>query len=112
MLSLQSLSVLLQVRALLCPQLSLAPLLAARPLHLACSLAALRGLLGLVPGAAAAASTLTGRVIAQSSTPPDAALVLFLLCCAVLRRASFTSGGRWGIITAAHGRAAQNGSRP
>ena len=96
-LSVQSLSVLLQVRALLHRGLSLTPLAAARPAHLAFSLAALRLLLGLVPGAAAAAAA-GERLIMQSRTAPDAALVLFALCCAALYGTSFTSGGQKGIM--------------
>ena len=97
-LSLQSLSVLLQVRALVSRELSLLPLLAARPLHLAVSLAALRLLLGCVPGAAAAARTLGGGLIVSSRTAPDTALVLFALCCAVLYGIRFTTGKGWGIM--------------
>lgn len=103
-LSIQSLSVLLQVRALLCSELSLLPLLAARPLHLALSLVWLRIFLRLVPGEAEAASTLADRVITRTRIAPDAALVLFFLCCAVLWRAGgFTSAGRSGIIKRAKG---------
>lgn len=103
-LSIQSLSVLLQVRALLCSELSLAPLLAARPLHLAFSLLWLKVFLRFVPGEAAAASTLADRVITRTRIAPDAALVLFLLCCAVLWRAgSFTSAKQSGIIKRAKG---------
>ena len=98
-LSIQSLSVLLQVRALLCSELSLAPLLAARPLHLAFSLLWLKVLLRFVPGQAEAASTLADRVITRTRIAPDAALVLFALCCAVLWRAGgFTSAKQSGII--------------
>lgn len=97
-LSIQSLSVLLQVRALLNRDISLLPLVAARPAHLAFSLGALRLLLGVVPGAAAAAAGLGGRLIVRSRTAPDAALVLFALCCVVLYRAGFTSGGQKSIM--------------
>lgn len=97
-LSIQSLSVLLQVRALLDERVSLLPLAAARPVHLCLSLGALRLLMGLVPGAAAAAAGVGGRLLVRSRTAPDAALVLFALCCAVLYGFNFTSGGRKSIM--------------
>lgn len=96
-LSIQSLSVFLQVRALLHRDISLLPLAAARPVHLAISLGALRLLLRLVPGAAAAAAG-GERLIVQSRTAPDAALVLFALCCVVLYGFGFTSGGQKSIM--------------
>ncbi|HJB68690.1 MAG TPA: hypothetical protein H9770_07625 [Candidatus Fournierella excrementigallinarum] len=96
-LSIQSLSVFLQVRALLGRDISLLPLAAARPVHLALSLGALRLLLSLVPGAAAAAAA-GDRLIVQSRTAPDAALVLFALCCAALYGLGFTSGGQKSIM--------------
>lgn len=82
-LSLQSLSVLLQVRALLPGEISLVPLVLLRPVHLLVSLAALRFLLGVIPGAVPAANSCE-RLIVQSRTAPDTALVLFALCCTVL----------------------------
>ena len=97
-LSIQSLSVLLQVRALLGGGIPLAPLIAARPVHLVLSLGALRLILGLVPGAFAAAAGLGGRLILRSRTAPDAALLLFALCCVVLYRIGFTSGGQKSIM--------------
>ena len=102
-LSLMGLSVFLQVRALLKPSISLAALAAARPVHLAFSLGFLRLLLGVVPGAAAAA-TAGGRLILRSRTPPDAALVLFALSCAALYGLGFTSGGQKSIISKTPGR--------
>lgn len=96
-LSVQSLSVLLQVRALLHRELPLLPLVAARPVHLVFSLGALRFLLGIVPGAAAAAAA-GERLIVQSRTAPDAALVLFALCCVVLYGCGFTSGSQKSIM--------------
>lgn len=84
-LSLQSLSVILQVRALLCNQLSVLPLLVARPVHLLFSLYFLARFMPHVPAqSAAAASTLYDTVISTTRTAPDTALVLFLLCCVVL----------------------------
>lgn len=85
-LSIQSLSVFLQVRALLCPELPLWPLAAARPLHLGFSLLFFRLLAHHLPGVAEAASTLAPRVICRIRTAPDAALILFLFCCLVLFR--------------------------
>lgn len=96
-LSIQSLSVFLQVRALLDRDISLLPLAAARPVHLAFSLGALRFLLCIVPGAAAAAAA-GERLIVQSRSAPDAALVLFALCCAALYGLGFTSGGQKSIM--------------
>ena len=101
-LSIQSLSVFLQVRVLLDRDISLLPLAAARPVHLVLSLGALRLLLGLVPGAAAAAAG--ERLIVQSRTAPDAALVLFALCCAALYGLGFTSGGQKSIMNENHKR--------
>lgn len=85
-LSVQSLSVFLQVRALLCPELPLWPLAAARPLHLVLSLCYFRLFLHWLPGAADVISTLAPRVICRTRTAPDAALVLFAFCCLVLFR--------------------------
>lgn len=96
-LSVQSLSVFLQVRALLNRDLSLFPLAAARPAHLILSLGALRLLLGLVPGASAAAAA-GERLIVQSRTAPDTALVLFALCCVVLGGSGFTSDRQKSIM--------------
>lgn len=96
-LSIQSLSVFLQVRALLCRDISLLSLTAARPVHLAVSLGMLRLLLRLVPGTAAAAAA-GERLIVQSRTAPDAALVLFALCCVMLYGFGFTSSGQKSIM--------------
>ena len=85
-LSVQSLSVFLQVRALLCPELPLWPLAAARPLHLGLSLCFFRLFLHWLPGSADVISTLAPRVICRTRTAPDAALVLFAFCCLVLFR--------------------------
>ena len=76
----------LQVRALLCPELPLWPLAAARPLHLVLSLCFFRLFLHWLPGAADVISTLAPRVICRTRTAPDAALVLFAFCCLVLFR--------------------------
>jgi len=85
-LSVQSLSVFLQVRALLCRELPIWPLAAARPLHLGFSLLFFRLLVRWIPGASEVISTLAPRVICRTRTAPDAALVLFAFCCLVLFR--------------------------
>ncbi len=85
-LSMQSLSVFLQVRALLCRELPIWPLAAARPLQLGFSLLFFRLFVRWLPGAAEAISTLAPRVICRTRTAPDAALVLFAFCCLVLFR--------------------------
>lgn len=85
-LSIQSLSVLLQVRALLCSELSIRPLLWARGLHLVLSLAFLKLLTFLFPLPAPVYSSLAPRVFTRSHAPLDAAALLFLLCCVVLHR--------------------------
>ncbi len=101
-LSIQSLSVCLQVRALLCAELPLWPLLAARPVHLAFSLLFLPRFLALLPGAADVVSTLAPTVIPTTRTAPDTALVLFALCCVVLYR--LDQSRRSGRRKAAQGR--------
>ena len=83
-LSLQSVSVLLQVRALTAPELSLLPLLAVRPVHLVLSVGLFKLLAGQIPGAQAAVSTLAPQVIPRLRCAPDAALVVFWVCCIVL----------------------------
>lgn len=85
-LSVQSLSVFLQVRALLCRELPLWPLVAARPIHLGFSLLFFQALIRRLPGVTEAVSTLAPRVICRTRTAPDAALVLFAFCCLVLFR--------------------------
>lgn len=106
-LSLQSLSVLLQVRALLPAELSMRPLLRCRVVHLPLSLLFLRLGLRLWPDASAALSTLAPRVLARSRMPLDAALLLFFLCCAVLRCA-----GPAGQKETAAAPARRRGARP
>lgn len=96
-LSIQSLSVFLQVRALLHQDVPILSLAAVRPIHLFLSLGALRLLLRIVPDTAATAVS-GQRLIVQSRTAPDAALVLFALCCVVLYRFGFTSSGQKSIM--------------
>ena len=85
-LSLLSLSVLLQIRALLSPQLSLRPLILSRLVHLPLALLFLRAELLLWPVSVPACSTLAPRVFVRSRVPADAALLIFLLCCTILHR--------------------------
>lgn len=85
-LSIQSLSVLLQVKALLHPNLSILPIILTRPVHLFFSLAFLRVFLHWIPGTLSAISTLAPTVISTTRTAPDVAAVLFGLCCVVLYR--------------------------
>lgn len=78
-LSVQGASVLLQVRTLCPPQVSLRRLLAARAVHLPLSLALFW--LGLPRQAAETFSTLPQRVILMRRVPADCALAAFFLCC-------------------------------
>lgn len=87
-LSVQSLSVFLQVRALLCRDLSLVPLILVRPIHFLFTLLFLPRFLRHIPGYAPAISTLCNKVIPTTRTAPDAAIVLFILCCVVLHMLS------------------------
>jgi hypothetical protein len=78
-LSLQGLSALMQVRTI-CPQeISFAPLLAARALHLPLSL----GLFWLLlpRGESEVYSSLPARVITMQRVPTDCALLVFFACC-------------------------------
>ncbi len=87
-LSVQSLSVLLQVRALLPKELSLRPLLLCRAGHLVLSLLFLWAGLRLWPAEAEAFSSLAPRVLPRRRMALDTALLLFFLCCTVLRTLS------------------------
>ena len=80
-ISLQGLSVLLQVRTICPAQVSFRPLLAARLLHLPLSLAFFRLLLWLPGGAAPAAAALHPSPVLLRRVPPDCALLAFLGCC-------------------------------
>ena len=78
-LSVQGLSVLLQVRALCPPEMTLRPLYTARLLHLPLSL----GLLYLLlPGGEQSVfSTLPPQVVPMRRLPPDCLLLVFFVCC-------------------------------
>jgi len=78
-LSVQGVSVLLQVRTICPREVSFRPLLAARVLHLPVSLA-LYCLL-LPEGAEEALYTITGRIVPMCRVPPDCALLVFFACC-------------------------------
>lgn len=78
-LSVQGLSVLLQVRTLCPPEMTLRPLYTARALHLPLSLALFY--LFLPGGEAETFSTLCERVIPMRRIPLDCAGIVFLMCC-------------------------------
>ena len=78
-LSVQGLSVLLQVRALCPPEMTLRPLLAGRLLHLPLSV----GLFWLLlpQGEQSVFSTLPPQVVPMRRLPPDCLLLVFFVCC-------------------------------
>ena len=78
-LSVQGLSVLLQVRTICPPEMTLRPLYGARVLHLPLSLALFYLL--LPGGEESVFSTLPPRVIPMLRVPPDCALLVFAGCC-------------------------------
>lgn len=80
-LSIQGLSVLMQVRTICPREVSFRPLLMGRLLHLPLSLAFFY--LGLPEQAAEACSTLCGRVVTMRRVPVDCALLVFFVCCFV-----------------------------
>lgn len=78
-LSWQGASVLMQVRTICPKEISLAPLLGARALHLPLSLLLFRLL--LPRGTAEVFSTLCARVVTMQRVPTDCALLVFFGCC-------------------------------
>ena len=78
-LSVQGASVLLQVRTLCPPEVSLCPLLWGRALHLPLSLALFY--LGLPEDAVESFSTLCARVVPMQRVPTDCALLVLAVCC-------------------------------
>ena len=80
-LSVQGASVLLQVRTICPPEVSLGPLLAARVLHLPLSLALFWLVMPGTEQAVQAFSTLSGRVAVMHRVPLDCALLAFAVCC-------------------------------
>ena len=83
-ISLQGLSVLLQVRTICPPEISFRPLLLARALHLPLSLGLFRLLLWLPGGELSAAAVLHKSPAILRRVPPDCALLAFLGCCLIL----------------------------
>ena len=81
-LSVQGLSVLMQVRTICPPEMTLRSLYRARLLHLPLSL--LIFYLLLPQRAQETFSTLCGRVTTMRRLPPDCALLVFLGCCFVV----------------------------
>ena len=75
----QGLSVLLQVRTICPPEMTLRPLYRSRLLHLPLSLALFYLL--LPGGEADVFSTLPARVLLMRRVPPDCALLVFAVCC-------------------------------
>lgn len=80
-LSLQGMSVLLQVRTICPAEISFRPLLEARLLHLPLSLALFRLLLWLPGDALEAAAVLHATPAVLRRVPPDCAVLVFLGCC-------------------------------
>ena len=78
-LSVQGVSVLLQVRTICPPEMTLRPLYRARMLHLPLSLALFYLL--LPGGEADVFSTLPARVLLMRRVPPDCAMLVFAVCC-------------------------------
>ncbi len=78
-LSMQGISVLLQVRTICPAEISFKPLLAARVLHLPLSLALFY--MALPEKAVQTFSTLSERVIVMRRVPLDCALLAFAVCC-------------------------------
>lgn len=83
-MSILSLSVWCQIKALSQGKYSLLPLALTRPFHLALSLLFMKGLLYFVPGDLPALHTMSETVIFRNRLPGDRALLLFIFCCLVL----------------------------
>lgn len=83
-MSLLSLSVWCQLKALLGGRCSLRLLALTRPFHLFFSLLLLQAALRCIPGTAPAFSTLSPRVVTTWRLAPDRAALLFCLCCLTL----------------------------
>ena len=89
-LSVQGVSVLLQVRTICPAEISLRPLLAARAVHLPLSVA-LFWLGSTVPVQAVQTfTTLTERVVVLRRVPLDCALLAFAVCCITVEELSDT----------------------
>lgn len=87
-LSVMGASVFFQVRALTPPEISLAPLVSSRVLHLPLALLLFRLLARLFPDALAAGAALDAAILPAVRMPPDVMAVLFVLAalsCGALR---------------------------
>ena len=99
-LSVQGASVLLQVRTLCPPEVSLRSLLWGRLLHLPLSLALFY--LGLPQSAVESFNTLCARVVPMRRVPTDCALLVFAVCCITACEACRLTGEKGKNITPAN----------
>ena len=101
-LSVQGASVLLQVRTICPPEVSLRPLLAARVLHLPLSLALFWLVVPGTEQAVQAFSTLSGRVVVMRRVPLDCALLAFAVCCIAVAELQKRCSGQCGALHDQH----------
>ena len=101
-LSVQGASVLLQVRTICPPEVSLRPLLAARVLHLPLSLALFWLVMPGTEQAVQAFSTLSGRVAVMHRVPLDCALLAFAVCCITVAELQKRCSGQCGALHDQH----------
>lgn len=101
-LSVQGASVLLQVRTICPPEVSLGPLLAARVLHLPLSLALFWLVVPGTEQAVQAFSTLSGRVAVMHRVPLDCALLAFAVCCITVAELQKRCSGQCGALHDQH----------
>ena len=101
-LSVQGASVLLQVRTICPPEVSLGPLLAARVLHLPLSLALFWLVMPGTEQAVQAFSTLSGRVVVMHRVPLDCALLAFAVCCIAVAELQKRCSGQCGALHDQH----------
>lgn len=101
-LSVQGASVLLQVRTICPPEVSLGPLLAARVLHLPLSLALFWLVMPGTEQAVQAFSTLSGRVAVMHRVPLDCALLAFAVCCITVAELQKRCSGQCGELHGQH----------
>lgn len=101
-LSVQGASVLLQVRTICPPEVSLGPLLAARVLHLPLSLALFWLVVPGTEQAVQAFSTLSGRVAVMHRVPLDCALLAFAVCCITVAELQKRCSGQCGVLHDQH----------
>ena len=97
-LSLPGVSVLCQLMALLRGRVPIGRLLAARCLHLVFLQGLIRLCAPALPGALAAASTLSSRVIVSQRLPPDAAALCFVFLGCTLYKLRKTFYNRHGSL--------------